>query len=249
MNHNSENQYFDRHAEDYAERITKIQETFYENSARLLNEWLPFGGTVLDIGNGGVINYDHTRLARLDCGDLVVSEYAKEKYKCFPKIRFFQTDVLDMRHIPPETYDAVIIQCVIHHLAGRTFYDSCVRVSRAVEECMRVLRPDGRLLIVESTVTGQFEQVERMLYPGMQLFFRLCRFGRVYQFSPESLARLLRRIPGTRLTEQKKVEVGPYIWIMGKKIPTGATPCGVSFYVLEKETRETDLRKDIIYDT
>lgn len=228
--------YFDSHSEDYAEQIMATQPVFYENSGRLLNAQLPAGGAVLDIGNGGVINYNYSRLARLDCGDLVVSQQAIEKYREIPNIRFFQADVLDLANIPSNCYDAVVVQCVIHHLAGASFSDSCSRVNAAVAECLRVLKPGGKVLVMESTVTGWFERVERFLYPLMQAFFLLCRFGRVYQFSPKSLERLLSQAAGAQLLSSEKVDIGPHIWIMGKRIPTKITPCGVTFFVLEKES-------------
>ena len=53
-------------------------------------------------------------------------------------------------------------------------------------ECMRILKPDGKLLIVESTVVSWFEKIERILYPVMQAFFRLVKFDTVYQYSPTS---------------------------------------------------------------
>lgn len=52
----SDNPYFQSHSEDYAEQIMAIQPELYQNTGRLLNQWLPSGGRVLDAGNGGVIN-------------------------------------------------------------------------------------------------------------------------------------------------------------------------------------------------
>lgn len=236
MANNTPDTYFDVHSEDYAEQIMATQPAFYQNAGALLDGQLPEGGMVLDIGNGGVINYDHKRLAQLDCGDLVVSMQASKKYSAFPNIRFFQADILDLADIPSSHYDAVVIQCVIHHLAGESFSSSCERVNAAVAECLRVLKPGGRLLVIESTVAGWFETVERALYPLMQAFFLLCRFGRVYQFSQKSLQRLFTQVSGASLLSSEKVEVGPHIWIMGKRVPTRATPCGAAFFVLQKDS-------------
>lgn len=229
--------YFESHAESYADQIMSVQREFYENAGKLLNSRLPQGGRVLDIGNGGVINYDHARLSRLDCADLTVSQTAVRKYAACPNIRFLRGDIFNLSGLPSGSYDAVIVQAVIHHLAGPSFQDTRSRVSSAMAECLRVLRDGGLLFIMESTVVPWFERVERLLYPLMQAFFTLCRFGRVYQFSPKSLAALLSRLDGAELLSSENVEVGRFIWIMGRRIPRKLTPCGVTFYVLKKKTQ------------
>lgn len=68
------NPYFSSHTETYVEGILSIQSEFYQNAGRFLNAYLSEGGRVLDIGNGGVINYDHSRLAHLDCAELIHAE-------------------------------------------------------------------------------------------------------------------------------------------------------------------------------
>lgn len=226
--------YFDSHAEDYAEQITATQPQFYRNAGAILNSHLREGDAVLDIGNGGVINYDYERLARLDCADIVLSRSAMEKYKDCGNIRFFQADVTDMSETPSGSYDVVIMQAIIHHLAGKTYAETYARVSAAIRECGRVLKPGGKLLIVESTVTGWFCSLERLLYPAMQLFFRICKFGCVFQFSPRSLRALLDGVSGVEVLSEENVPIGPHIWIMGKKVPTIVTPCGATFYLLQK---------------
>ena len=71
--HKDNRTWFNSHADTYADGILAIQRTFYENSAGFLNMYLPDNGTVLDLGNGGLINYDYQRLQRLDCADIVVN--------------------------------------------------------------------------------------------------------------------------------------------------------------------------------
>ncbi len=226
--------WFDAHSDIYANQIMSIQRTFYENAAVLLNRYLPENGIVLDLGNGGVINYDYRRLERLDCADIVVNRAMEEKCAGDQRIRFFQADATDLADVVSESYDAVILQTVIHHLAGPTYRKTIQRVRSAIGECRRVLRTGGKLLVVESTVAPWFHAVERAVFPAMELFFRLCRFGYVYQFSPDSLRKLLEETEGMKLLCTEAVDVGPNIWIMGHSVPTRLTPCGVCFYALQK---------------
>lgn len=223
--------YFDEHKESYAEEITAIQPLFYENTANLINPVLIGSKKVLDIGNGGVINYNFKDIEKLICADLVVSQQAVSKYAAFKNIDFIEADVLNLQSFTNDVFDVVIIQALIHHLAGYTLKKTHINVEKAVSECMRVLKPEGKLLIVESTVNRPFEFVERLTYPLMQIFFRICKFDKVYQYSEKSLLKRLSKWP---IEEHCSIEVGPYIWIMGKKIPTFLTPCGASWFKIVK---------------
>ena len=189
---------------------------------------------MLDAGNGGVINYDITRLAQLDCIDLGVSQTAINKYADHPNVRFLQGNILNLEGVSSGTYDAVIVQAVIHHLAGKTYKRTCAQVRTAMAECLRILKPGATLLIMESTVVPWFAAIERFVYPLMQAFFAICRFGDVYQFSPGSLGHLLENLDGATLLSTEPVEVGRFIWIMGKRIPRKLTPCGMTFYRIIK---------------
>lgn len=231
-----EKTYFDSHAESYPEQIMAIQRTFYENAGRLLNRELQENSDVLDLGNGGVINYDYSRFKHLDCADIVVNRNAQLRYADVPNVRFLQTDATNMSELPSENYDAVILQTLIHHLAGPSYRETKHRVRAALEECNRVLRVGGKLLVMESTVAPWFNRLEKVFFPIMQVFFHICRFGNVYQFSPDSLGAMLEETNGMELSSTEMVDIGPNIWIMGHSVPTRLTPCGACFFVLRKRS-------------
>lgn len=192
----NENIYWDRIAEEYADEIMAIQPTFYRNCGKLINSHLRRGYVVADIGNGGVINYNFSELERLDCIDLTTSNKAIEKFKNNENIRFVQGNVFHLDEVEDATYDRVIMQCVIHHLAGENYNKTESNTIRAINECIRVLKPGGQLLILESTVKPWFEKLERVFYPQMQLFFKLIKFDTVYQYSAWSLLKLIRENVG-----------------------------------------------------
>lgn len=81
-----------------------------------------------------------------------------------------------MEDVLSGTYDAVIVQAVIHHLADTTYKRTCAQVRTAMAECLRILKPGATLLIMESTVAPWFAAIERFVYPLMQAFFAICRF-------------------------------------------------------------------------
>lgn len=230
----NENKYWDKIAEEYADEIMKIQPTFFENSAKMINMELKPDLIVADIGNGGVINYQYTDLKKLDCIDLSTSRTAVEKYKKNKNIEFKCGNILHLSDIEDETYDRVIVQCVIHHLAGERFHVTRKNTIRAINECMRILKPYGKLLIVESTVTPWFEKFERRLYGLMQLLFRIIRFDAVYQYSEQSLTTLIRS-QGLKITSVKTIEIGKYMWLLKHKVPNKLTPCRAVWICVEKE--------------
>lgn len=230
-------QYFENHAEDYAETIMAIQPLLYKNMGKIINRNVSDGDNVLDIGNGGIVNYDYKRMNRLVCADLYVSELAQKKYKDEDNVDFVKGDILNLtqeeslRGYKP---DVIIVQTVIHHLARGTYRDTVANVEKAIRECMEMLECGGRLVILESTVTAWFEKIERIMYPLMQLFFRVCKFGAVYQFSSKSLYRLISNM-GLEIKESEEVELDKYVWIMNCKVSSKLTPCGLTYYLIEKK--------------
>lgn len=228
-----EDNYFRRHYETYAEEILSIQPEFYKNSAAFINEGLNECSSVLDIGNGGVINYNYEHLSKLDCVDIVLNPNAIEKYSKDKQISFFKSNILDLQEIKDGTYDAVVIQAVIHHLAGLSKSKTDENVKKALSSCSRVLKPNGKILIIESVVVRPFEILELVVYPLMQLFFKICKFDTVFQFSDKSLCKFVELL-GYKITNCAPVNLDKFVWLMGRKVPTVLTPCRAIWIEIEK---------------
>lgn len=233
--YDDENKYWDKIADEYADEIMAIQPVFYANSANFINDKLKNGQYVADIGNGGVINYKFDYLQKLDCIDLSLSKTVAEKYSEYTNIEFKSGNIFDLSQIRDGTYDRVIVQCVIHHLAGNNFITTKKNTIKALNECMRILKSDGKLIIVESTVCPWFEIVEKKLYGLMQLFFRMIRFDTVYQFSAPSLINLIHTEKIGKITETEMIEIGKYMWLLKKKVPNKLTPCRAVGICVKKE--------------
>ena len=240
MKQSDERNYFGEFVDDYADEIVSIQPEFYRNAALKIDKVLSNMGRckVLDIGNGGVINYSFANLEELRCLDLEVSKKAKKKYATFSNISFTKGNVFDMKDIPDNYYDAIIIQTVIHHLAGNTPRESEQNVLEALRNCKQILKKDGKVLVVESVVKPWFDVVERTFYPLMQFFFKIVKFDRVYQFSKKRLYQLL--AAEWKIEEFDDVGVDKYIWLLRKKVLTKITPCRAAWYLLspKEELRE-----------
>jgi ubiquinone/menaquinone biosynthesis C-methylase UbiE len=230
----NENQYWDGIADEYADEIMSIQPIFFRNSGRLINSELVAGQSVADIGNGGVINYRFDGLKQLDCIDLSLSRTAEKKYEKNKNISFKVGNVFLLSNIPDEQYDRVIIQCVIHHLAGPNYSVTVSNTQKALSECMRILKKDGELLIVESTVLPWFEKIEKLLYGLMQLFFKIIRFDTVYQYSAPSLVQLINAMKIGTIKSSEMIEIGKYMWLLKRKFPNKLTPCRAVWLCIKK---------------
>lgn len=230
-----ENKYWDEIADVYADEIMRIQPDFFKNSAVLINSELDASYYVADIGNGGVINYSFENLKKLDCIDLSVASTAITKYKKYSNIEFKQGNVFNLQNIPDNMYDRVILQCVIHHLAGKSYKITLNNTEQALRECMRILRGGGKLLIVESTVVPWFEIVEKIFYSLMQAFFCLIKFDTVYQYSHHSLVNLIKKMHLGVIESSHKIEIGKYMWLMRHKVLNKATPCRACWICVRKE--------------
>jgi len=217
-------EYFAVHTDEYANATLSKQSELYLNTSKIINDKIYGCNIVLDIGNGGVINYDYSHINRLDCGDLFVSGKAIETYASKENISFFHADVTNLVDINDNTYDVVIVQFVLHHLAAIKYYDTVENVRKAVHECMRVLKPKGKLLIIESVVVSWFERVQRLFYPLQCFLLSMIRFGLVYQFSSKSLYKIVNSL-SYRVITYKPVSIGKYVFILGKfRLPTIITP-------------------------
>jgi len=128
--------YFEDFKDEYAEEIESIQPQFYKNAAAYINavlDKLSADCKCLDIGNGGVINYNSDRIGELICADLSVSDKAVKRYADKNNIKFVAGNMLDLKEYDDNSFDAVIVQTVIHHLADR-------RLKQTEKMLRRVLR-------------------------------------------------------------------------------------------------------------
>jgi ubiquinone/menaquinone biosynthesis C-methylase UbiE len=119
---------------------------------------------LLDVGNGGVFDYD-TDLAEQIVGvDLCLSETSPAPAQ---NISLRRGDALALDE-PDASYDCVLEISVFHHLIGSDVQSTMTNISRAVEEAYRVLEPGGRLVVMESCVSQRAFAVERRLFSSLR---------------------------------------------------------------------------------
>jgi SAM-dependent methyltransferase len=204
---------------DYARQVEQL--TTYRNIRAAIDREVDGVDRLLDIGNGGVFDYDVHRVKELVGVDLFLDEEAPTDLP--PHVVLRQGDALALPE-PDASYDAVLFALVFHHLTGTTPEDLVANVGKALDEARRVVKPGGRLIIVESCVPPWFYAAERALFKPLVLLSRTPLLGDhppTLQVPADLLARLVADRFGAVRTEE--IPVGRWILQFGRKWPTRLT--------------------------
>lgn len=118
-------------------------------------------GRLLDVGNGGVFEYDPALVDSIVAVDLFLSEVPAQHFPANVIARDGDALALDE---PDETYDAVLHSFLYHHLVGDTAGALIENVRCAISEAERVLKPGGRLIVPEGCVPRWFYGFERLAF-------------------------------------------------------------------------------------
>ena len=177
---------------------------------------------LLDVGNGGVFQYDTGLVERIVAVDLFLDRAPPARFP--PNVTPRTGDALSLDE-SDDSYDAVLESLLYHHLVGAAAEDMVSNVRRAIAEATRVLKPDGRLIVAESCVPRWFYAIEKRLFKGLVALSRTPLLGGhppVIQIPFELLVSLIRE----RLEIQSAYKVPPGRWItqFGRTWPTQLTP-------------------------
>ena len=91
---------------------------------------------LLDIGNGGVFDYDVGIIPNVVALDLFFDQIDTSSY---PSHISFKTGSALSIPEPNESFDGVLISMLLHHLVGKTVDESLVNLRQAIREAFRVL--------------------------------------------------------------------------------------------------------------
>ena len=214
--------YFLKHLREYHDFVATIDT--YRTLHDFVSEKVAGVNELLDVGNGGVFAYDTSQVGSITAIDLFLEDLPPNVIATyFPKnARARRGSALAL----PEndgTFDMVLMVMLLHHLTGTDWQSSWRNLRQAVQEAWRVLKPGGRLLIVESCVPYWFFQFEK---PALWVLSRLVKsiFSHpvTLQFPAAMITDELRR--SFDVVQVLAIPKGKFVLQFGIKTPSFLTP-------------------------
>ena len=214
--------YFADNMRVYREKVQTLDT--YKNIRRAVNGALGGIGELIDIGNGGVFAYDTSALERIVAVDV-----------CFHNL----TDDLIAKYFPPNatakegdalaipagdgSFDGALMDMLVHHLVGRTLAESRALALTALSEAQRVVRPGGRIIVVESCVPTWVYFVERFLFALVAPIVRkFSSHPPTLQYTVHELEIMLRSLGS--VSSIQRIEKGKWVIIYGFTLPALLVP-------------------------
>jgi ubiquinone/menaquinone biosynthesis C-methylase UbiE len=204
--------------------------TSYHETVKKIDTWKLYGeaiskqiknGVILDIGNGGIFNYDTSKAKKIIAIDLspnLISNAPREA----DNIEYRVGNIIELDYTAAE-FDQAVMDMLVHHLAGKNFAVTKSNVLKSFENTYRVLKPGGELIIMESCLPELFEFAEKNFFFFFRIFTGLLGHPVVFQWNRKSLENLLRQ-SGFKNITMDEVKLGKWIIQLGFKIPAVLSP-------------------------
>ena len=214
--------YFLEHLSEYRDSVQNIDT--YKTLHQFISKEVAGVGELLDIGNGGVFDYDTSQVRSITAVDLFLGELPPNVVaKYFPhNCRLIQGSALAL----PERdgrFDMVLMVMLIHHLTSTDWRSSWENARLALDEAWRVLKPGGRLLIVESCVPWWFFRFEK---PTLWFLSRCVKSIFSHPITLQFPVSMIKTALEKKTSKVKITEIpkGKFILQFGFKIPSFLTP-------------------------
>lgn len=214
--------YFLDHLSEYNNSVKNIDT--YQSIHQFISAEVAGANELLDIGNGGVFDYATDGVHSITAVDLFLGNIPAEILrKHFPQnCRPVQGSALALPE-PDGKFDVVLMVMLLHHLTSSDWQSSWANAKTAIDEAWRVLKPGGRLLIVESCVPWWFFHFEK---PALWILSRVIRsiFSHpiTMQFPASMIADELSK--RSAIVKVTKIPKGRFVLQFGFKVPSFLTP-------------------------
>jgi SAM-dependent methyltransferase len=231
--------YFRDHLQSYGNYIKNMDS--HKKIRSGINTSINGINRLCDIGNGGIFNYDTSRVKNIVALDLFLDNLPTSP--SFPaNIILKKGDALQIP-FPDESFDGVLISMLIHHLVGETVIESLGNARRAIDEAYRVLTFGGKLIIVESCIPSWFFFVEKIVFPvASRIINRLLRHPMTLQYPSSLLLQMVREM--FQHAEISSIPLGKWVLQFGVKFPSALTPVTPYIVVAKKQKINFDGLQD-----
>lgn len=221
--------FFRDNIESYSKGVQNLDT--YVTMRAYINNAIKGLPNLLDIGNGGVFDYDVGLVPNIIGLDLFLDKLPAS-FQCPANVTMKTGSALDIPEAN-DSFDGVMMVMLIHHLIGTTVASSIQNVEKSIDEAYRVLKPGGKMIITESCVPTWFYHFEKFVFPlAAKLIDKIFNHPATLQYPATMLKGMLEK-------RFKKVDVidiplGKWVMIYGLKVPSMLTPVNPKIFIAEK---------------
>ncbi len=182
---------------------------------------------LLDIGNGGIFIFPIDHIPRVEAIDLFVDESFSARY---PEVRWRKMSVLDLDD--HDRFDTIILINCLHHVIGRNVAQCYENLNRIFEVTFRALQPEGKLVVIESTVPNWFLTMYKLIF---QILLKLWPLSHpaTFQYNCRDINRAA-AAAGFKGGETTWIPKVGNIMTLGLELPAWLTPIQVGKFVYRK---------------
>jgi ubiquinone/menaquinone biosynthesis C-methylase UbiE len=187
-------------------------------------------GRVVDVGSGGVVNYDCRDITNLVLVD-ISTEYVN--HVVLPADAVLKTGTAVALPLNDCAHDCLLMQMLVHHLAEGDYRTTRTRIQTALCEAYRVLKPGGKLVVIESITNRCWEMAERLSFGLTRRVLHLVGHPMVFQWTPARLCAFARET-GFIDIRVNCIPRGKWIIFLGHRWPTLFVPLRICKFVATK---------------
>lgn len=221
--------YFLDNNNNYSEYVNDMLKSSHDYISRELDR----ADHLLDIGNGGVFNYDTDRVKKITALDLFLT---KLKNCNKNNIEFIDGDALNLP-FDNDKFESCLLNMVIHHLIGASVNENFINMRKAISEAYRVLIPGGKLIIVESVVPLWFNIIEKIVYrQSSRIIRKFLTHPPTFQYTLDCITQAVSDEFKTK-PKIESIPLGKYVMQFGFKVPTFLTPVREVIIVAKKSVQ------------
>jgi SAM-dependent methyltransferase len=210
--------FFLNHHSDYKAKVSSLKT--YQRIFREVSAAIDGAELLVDVGNGGVFDYDTDKAQHIVAVDLM---FTSDFVHPLPKNA--EAKLGSALELPIETAsaDVVLMNMLLHHLTGKDVEATRTNLKKSIAEAARVLRSGGRLVIMESCVPGWFFAFEKAVYKAsVKVIERVIDHPPTLQFPPS----MIREMVELEFKDVSVRNVPKGFWVMqyGWRWPSALTP-------------------------